>query len=84
MFLLYTYIIEIRLQQALNWQISSRPGDLLPMQCSAELLNFPMMDSLKSMMRHSGPSHEVLVITSIIWIVIYYFIGRFRLLKSDW
>ena len=83
-FLVYTYVIEIMLQQLLNWKIDFKPGNLLPMQCSAELLNFPFIDSMKMMMKSSGPSPHVLVLTSIIWIIIYYLVGRMKILKSDW
>lgn len=85
-FLLYTYIIEIILQQLLNWKIDWKPGNYLPLQCSAELLPFPLLKALKSLTGQvsSGPTETVLVITSILWIIIYYFIGRAKLLRSDW
>ncbi len=83
-FLLYAYIIEIMAQQLINWKLPSHPGDFLPMQCSAELLNFPMMDMVKTMMAKTGPSHNTLMLVSVGWIVVYYIIGRIRLLKSDW
>lgn len=85
-FLLYTYIIEIILQQLLNWKIDWKPGNYLPLQCSAELLPFPLLKTLQSLTGQvsHGPSEQTLVITSIIWIVIYYFIGRAKLLRSDW
>lgn len=84
MFLLYAYIIEVMSQQFLNWKIPSHPGDFLPMQCSAELLNFPMMDMMKNMMAKTGPTHTTLMLVSVGWIIVYYIVGRLRLLKSDW
>jgi len=85
-FLLYTYIIEIIFQQLLNWKIAWKPGNYLPLQCSAELLPFPLLKTLKSItgLAASGPTDTVLVITTIAWIIIYYFIGRAKLLRSDW
>jgi ABC-2 type transport system permease protein len=83
-FLLYTYIIEIIIGQLLNWKIDGKPGNYLPLQCSAELLNFPLMTTLQGMMTKAGPSNNVLVITSLVWIVIYYLIGRRQLLRNDW
>jgi len=83
-FLLYCYIIEIIIQQLLNWKIDARPGDFLPMQCSAELLNLPLIDLANNAMHKTSSSHTILMITSIFWIVVYYIIGRTKLLRSDW
>ncbi len=83
-FLLYTYIIEIIIQQMLNWKISFKPGNYLPLQSSAELLNFPLMSTLQNMMGSTPQQDLPLVAASIIWIVIYYFTGRAKLLRSDW
>ena len=83
-FLLYGYIIEIMLQQLLNWKISCKPGDFLPMQCSAELLSFPLMKNIGRMADATGPADNTLVLVSICWVIAYYFAGRLMVLKSDW
>lgn len=84
-FLLYLFIIEKIAQYTLNWKISSKPGDLLPMQSAAELLPFPSFDTAQAAMGlQSGPSEMVLSLACIAWIIIYYFIGRRKLLRSDW
>ncbi len=83
-FLLYLYIVEIMLQKLLDLKVHASVGSFLPMQCSADLIGFPMMDSLKKMMPQSGPSNTVLIIASLCWIVAYYVIGRVKMLKSDW
>ncbi len=84
MFLLYAYAIE----QILNGLLNMRnpeilPGYFLPMQCSAELLHFPLMDQL-ARFGPKGPAPLTLCVVSLVWIVIYYVIGRVKLLKSDW
>lgn len=84
-FLLYLYIIEIVLQKLLGNYISWQPGSYLPMQCSADLLEFPLMESMKEMkLRSLGPTRNIMLLTSYCWITIYYLVGRWRLMKSDW
>ncbi len=83
-FLLYCYVVEIMLQQLLNWKMTSHPGDLLPLQCSAELISFPLADMLKKMSHKTGPSQNILACASIGWIAIYYIAGRIQMLKSNW
>ena len=84
-FFLYNMIIETLLKNILNWKIDSDPGNYLPLQASDELLPFPLTTVAKTMMQmNSGPDATGYIIASIAWIIIYYFIGRARLLKSDW
>lgn len=84
-YLLYLYIIETILQKILGSYISWQPGSYLPMQCSADLLDFPLMESLKeTKLRAMGPSHNVMIMTSCAWLLVYYLVGRWRLVKSDW
>ena len=84
-FLLYTYIIEVLLFYYLNHKIDFKPGYFLPLQCSAEMLPFPIFEMLKKMIQpKNNPSEITLAITSLCWIAIYYFTGRNKLLKSDW
>ncbi len=83
-FLVYAYAIELMLCQFLNWKIDAHPGYFLPMQCSAELLSFPMTDMLKKMTKKPGPSDSLLIAVSVVWIAIYYIVGQFKMLKSNW
>ena len=83
-FLMYLYIIEVMLNQLLKGEFNSQAGSFLPMQCSADLISFPFMNSMKKMIQASGPSNQTLALASCLWIVAYYFIGRMKMLKSDW
>ncbi|MBC7553336.1 MAG: ABC transporter permease [Taibaiella sp.] len=82
-FLLYGYIIEIMLQQLLNWKFSYKPGNYLPLQCSAELLGLQILNSLKAMMPGTGPTENMLMLVSVGWVAVYYILGRWLLLRSD-
>ncbi len=84
MFLLYAYVIEQIANGLLNSRNPSKPGNFLPMQCSAELIHFPLTESISKMLGGGGPSHIYLAIASGVWIVIYYVVGRVMLLKTDW
>ncbi len=85
-FLLYAYVFETIVSQVAKNVYHSELGNYLPMQCSANLLEFPMMSMAKNMIGqvNTGPTHTTLVLVSCAWIVIYYFLGRIKLLKSDW
>ncbi len=85
LFFLYNMIIESFLKFLINWKLEFKAGYLLPLQCSDELLPFPIMDALASMagMNNGLPSAYYLV-ASFVWIAVYYFVGRNRLLKTDW
>jgi hypothetical protein len=84
-FFLYCMFIETLLKGLLNWKIESKPGFYLPLQCSDELLPFPILDMVKSIAKlDAAPSNTGYIIASCIWIAIYYFIGRVKLMKSDW
>ncbi len=83
-FLLYTYIIEFMLSQLLNHKVMENIGNFLPLQSSAELLNYPFPDMVKQMIPGEVLSDSVYIFASIGWIIIYYFSGRQKLLKGDW
>lgn len=84
-FLLYLYVVEILLQGIINHYTSSHIGDFLPTQSSAELLTFPLFSALKKVANvGSDIPSWAFVLASVAWIVIYYFIGRRKLLRSDW
>lgn len=83
-FLVYGYIIELMIDKFLSTKLHSDLGKYLPMDSSANLLPVSKMESMTSMMINSSASTNALIITSVVWIVIYYFAGRVRLLRSDW
>ena len=86
-FMLYAFIFENIAKAYLNWQVkSSLPGNLLPLQASDELLPFPLMRQAEAVAYKGAvpPENSTYVIVSIIYIVLYYIIARYRLLKSDW
>lgn len=84
LFLLYCLIIENILKGVLNWKFDSKLGNYLPLQASDELLPFPMMQMAQSMFGATAPAYMPLLITSVFWCAVYYFIGRRILLKTDW
>lgn len=84
-FFLYSMIIETLAKQLINWKMDFKLGNFLPLQCSDELLPFPILDIIKSLAKmQSEPPAMPYVITSFAWITLYYFIGRKKLLSSDW
>jgi len=86
-FMLYAFIFENIAKAYLNWQIKgSLPGNLLPLQTSDELLPFPLMRQAESLAYRGAtpPGNSTYVIVSVVYIVLYYIIARYRLLKSDW
>lgn len=84
-FFLYSMIIESLLGHFINWQSGTEVGNFLPLQCSDELLPFPMLDMMKTMMNITESSNtNYYIIASVGWIIAYYFIGRQKLLRSDW
>lgn len=85
MFFLYCMILEALVSKYINWQTDSYIGNFMPLQCSDELLPFPIMDMVKSMIAQSdAPTAATYVIASFAWVVIYYVVGRQKLLRSDW
>lgn len=84
-FFLYSMFIETLLKSLLNWKIASKPGLYLPLQCSDELLPFPVLDLLKSIAKlEATDGNTGYIVASFFWVTIYYFIGRVKLMKSDW
>jgi ABC-2 type transport system permease protein len=84
-FFLYNMIIETLLKNLLNWKFESNPGNYLPLQASDEMLPFPLSNIAKTVLQ-MDKGHDVIwyILASVSWIIIYYLIGRARLLKSDW
>ncbi len=84
-FFMYNLIIETLLKSLINWKLDFKAGNYLPLQCSDELLPFPLMDMAKTMLNiKDTPSMTGYVIVSFVWIALYYIIGRRILMKSDW
>ncbi len=84
MFIFYCMIIETLLKYLINY-IAEGAGNYLPLQCSDELLPFPILDMVKAMAQVKDAGSPVMYsLASLAWIVIYYFVGRNKLLKSDW
>jgi len=85
--LIYSIVLESLIGKIINWQIKGYWGNFLPLQCSDELLPFPMLEIMKGAFLNpdnAAPSNTTYLIVSIGWIVVYYFVGRWKLLKSDW
>jgi hypothetical protein len=85
-FFLYCMFIETLLKSLLNWKIAWKPGLYLPLQCSDELLPFPILEMVKTLakLETASANNAYYILTSLAWITIYYFIGRNKLMKSDW
>lgn len=84
LFLLYTLIIEATVKGLLNWKMDTKLGDYLPLQASDELLPLPLMKMAQALVGTDATSYNTLLLVSIGWIALYYFIGRRLLLRSDW
>ncbi len=85
LFFLYSMILETLLRGLINWKIKHSIGNFLPLQSSDELLPFPLMDMMKTMANvpQSLPDWGY-VLASFCWITLYYFVGRQKLVRSDW
>ena len=85
LFLLYSTIIETILKAVINNYADKSYGNFLPLQASDELLPFPFPQMIKPMMSGSPsfPMHTYAVV-AIGWCLVYYFVSRAILLRSDW
>jgi len=85
MLLLYVMVIEIILHLYFFFGLKISELDwFLPLQCSDELLPNPSIDALIKAGKFHAPAAYTYVIASCCWIIIYYFLGKRRLLRSDW
>lgn len=85
MFLLYSMIIESLAVKIINWSFDTKAGNFMPLQCSDELLPFPILDMFKAMAKmQDNVSPNAYVVATFIWIAIYYLIGRIKLTRNDW
>jgi len=83
-FLLYAWFIE----NILRWQLRKFSfGNYLPLQSSDELLPFSLFKQITSMTRGiaatESPSATNYLIVSCIYILIYYCVSRYKLVKAD-
>jgi len=86
LFLLYCLLIEFILHMYFNYGLHNETLNLfLPLQCSDNLLPFPLAKMASQLVGLSAepPAYQY-ILASCCWIIIYYIIGRIRLLKSDW
>lgn len=83
-FLLYNYIAETMVCEILSKKFDIIYGHFLPLQCSADLIPFPLMDMARKMMKNKGLPPNQLVAASIAWIAVYYVVGRIKLQRTDW
>lgn len=88
LFMLYALIIENILNNYLNWQFKeSYIGTYLPLQSSDEMLPFGVIKQLMTIAnptQTTQPDAWVYAAISCVYIILYYFITRNRLSKSDW
>lgn len=83
-FILYAYPTEGAL-----WAISMNPangnfGFFMPMEASAGLITYPFPPMAREAMPRKMPSENAYLMASLVYIAIYYFVGRWKLLKGDW
>ncbi len=86
-YMIYILMVENILQAWLNWQFTGKNiGDFLPLQSSDSLLPFSLMRMAKSFAGGAStyPSNSSFLMVSFGYILLYYFIARWRLMKSDW
>lgn len=85
LFLLYSFIIENIIKFAVNHTADTPIGNLLPLQCSDELLPLPLMQMARTFIPGGTTiSMTTYVAATIGWCVIYYLAGRTLLARKDW
>jgi ABC-2 type transport system permease protein len=84
-FFLYCMFIETLMKSYVNYRFETNIGNYMPLQCSDELLPFPILDLIKSLAKmDAAPNSTPYLVASFVWIIIYYIIGRIKLMRSDW
>ena len=87
MLLLYFTIIKNVLSAIMNYIYKSDACSyFLPLKCSDELLPFPALEAFKKMTMQggSGPNMNMLCVATVVWVGVFYVVGRRRLERSDW
>ncbi|GAA4461315.1 hypothetical protein GCM10023093_05750 [Nemorincola caseinilytica] len=85
LFLLYSMIIENIAKGIINSYADAPYGNLLMLQCSDELLPFPLMMMTKAIISQVDKiSKETYLAVTLGWCAVYYFAGRAILRRNDW
>lgn len=85
LFLLYSMIIENIVKSILNHYMDKPFGNFMPLQCSDELLPFPMLQMAKAMLpMGTSLSMNTYLMVSVFWCGAYYVISRAILTRRDW
>lgn len=86
MLLLAYFLTESILSGLINWKFNTFAGNLLPLQCSDELLPLQSLKTLQKLAGKSKPEAPewAFVSFTIGYIVLYYGLIRQKLLRSDW
>ena len=83
-FMLYSMIIEVAASATINYLTKTKIANFLPLQSSDELLPFPLMRMAGAMIGNTQPyPNYAYVIASVLWITVYYFVGRRIVLNRD-
>lgn len=84
--LLAYFLVESILSGLINWKFDTFAGNLLPLQCSDELLPLQSLKTLQKLAGKSKPEAPAwsLVSFTVGYIGLYYFLMRRKLLRSDW
>ncbi len=85
LFFLYAFILDNLLDGIVSKITGSQAGNFMPLQASDELLPFPALKSLGGLMGQSSDFGDTTyLIASLVWIAIYYFVGRRLMLTRDY
>jgi hypothetical protein len=84
MLLLAYFLFESIVSGIINWKFDTYLGNLLFLQCSDELLPLQVMKTLSSLGQSKPEAPEsLLMLFSVIYVGLYYFIVRRKLMHSD-
>jgi ABC-2 type transport system permease protein len=85
-FILYAYPVETLFYLISTNSDGLHYGYYLPMESSAGLLPFTMPEIAKQVIPkdEQRPTETVFMLVSLVYVAIYYFAGRWKLLKGDW
>lgn len=85
MLLLAYFIFELVAKHSINVKFDTSIGNYLPLQCSDELLPFNSIKTLSAMAGKPMPeaNNMLYVMASLVYIGLYYFILRRKMLNSD-
>lgn len=83
--LLAYFLMESILGKIINLKLNTQAGNFFPLQSSDELLPFNALKSMANMVGAGKPDLEnyFYIIATCIWITIYYFVLRRKIMTSD-